>query len=77
MLQGNMACGVNREDLIVRVRLEKYETAVARPNAKLFDITGRPMKGWAMVEPDGYESDGALKEWVEQGVAFALSLAPK
>ena len=40
MLQGNMACGVNREDLIVRVGPETYDVAVAKPNAKPFDITG-------------------------------------
>ena len=27
MLQGNMACGVNKEDLIVRVGPEKYDQA--------------------------------------------------
>ena len=41
------------------------------------DITGRPMTGWVTVEPDGYESDEALIEWVRQGVDFALSLPPK
>lgn len=77
MLHGNMACGVNKENLIVRVGPEKYEAALTRPNTKLFDLTGRPMKGWVVVEPQGYESDEALQEWVQQGVDFALSLPPK
>ena len=77
MLQGNMACGVNKEDLIVRIGPEQYDAAVTRPNTKPFDITGRPMKGWVVVEPDGYESDEVLQEWVQQGVDFALSLPPK
>jgi TfoX/Sxy family transcriptional regulator of competence genes len=77
MLHGNMACGVNQENLIVRVGPEQYEAALARPNTRVFDITGRPMTGWVTVEPDGYESDEALTEWVRQGVDFARSLPPK
>ena len=77
MVQGNMACGVNKENLIVRVGPEKYDDALSSPYTNPFDIIGRPMKGWVMVEPDGYEADEALGDWVQQGVDFALSLPPK
>ncbi len=77
MLGGNMACGVNKENLIVRVGREKYEVAMDRPHTSVFDITGRAMKGWVVVGPEGYEADEALKAWVQQGVDFALSLPSK
>lgn len=77
MLQGNMACGVNKEDLIVRVGPERYEVALAEPYARPFDLTGRPMKGWVSVAPDGYESDSDIEGWVQQGADFALSLPAK
>lgn len=77
MLHGNMACGVHKDALIVRIGPERYEEALARPHTRPFDITGRPMKGWVMVTSDGYESDDALKGWVQQGVDFALSLPAK
>jgi TfoX/Sxy family transcriptional regulator of competence genes len=77
MVQGNMACGVNKDDLIVRVGAERYEEALASPHTRPFDMTGRPMKGWVMVSANGYESDDALKDWVQQGVEFALTLPPK
>jgi len=77
MLQGNMACGVNDDHLIVRVGPASYDEAVVRPHARPFDFTGRPMKGWVMVGPDGYESDSDLESWVQQGVEFALSLPAK
>ncbi len=77
MVQGNMACGVNKDDLIVRVGPERYEEALARAHTRPFDMTGRPMKGWVMVSADGYESADALKSWVQQGVQFALTLPPK
>ncbi|KPK90997.1 MAG: RNA methyltransferase [Anaerolineae bacterium SM23_ 63] len=77
MLHGNMACGVHKDKLIVRVGLEGYEEAMSRPHTAPFDITGRAMKGWVMVKSAGYESDDHLNEWVQQGVDFALTLPPK
>jgi TfoX/Sxy family transcriptional regulator of competence genes len=77
MLHGNMACGINGDELIVRVGPDNYDANVTRPNARPFDMTGRPMKGWVMVAAEGYESDEALRDWVAQGVDFALSLPPK
>lgn len=77
MLRGNMACGVNKDDLIVRVGPDRYGGALAQPNARVFDLTGRPMKGWVTVAPSGYASDRDLVGWVQQGVDFALSLPPK
>ena len=77
MVQGNMACGVHKDELIVRVGPDGYEEAIRRPHTRPFDITGRPMKGWVLVGSDGYESDDDLKEWVQQGLDFALTLPPK
>jgi hypothetical protein len=77
MLHGNMACGVNGDDLIVRVGPERYAEALAHPHAREFDLTGRPMRGWVTVAPDGYEADEDLNAWVKQGVEYALSLPAK
>ena len=77
LLRGNMACGVNKDHLVVRVGPDRYEAALAQPHVKEFDITGRSMKGWVIVEPPGYESDEDLQDWVQQGFDFALSLPPK
>ncbi len=77
MLQGNMACGVNKDDLIVRVGADDYPQAISQPFTRPFDFTGRPMQGWVMVSPEGYVADSELKAWVDQGVAYALSLPAK
>ena len=77
MVQGNMACGVNKDDLIVRVGPGRYKGALDKPYTRPFDMTGRPMKGWVVVEADGYATDEALGDWVQQGVEFALSLPAK
>jgi TfoX/Sxy family transcriptional regulator of competence genes len=77
MVQGNMACGVIKDKLIVRVGPAAYQEALTRPHAMVFDITGRPMKGWVMVAEEGCETEQVLKQWVREGVAFALTLPAK
>ena len=77
LLNGNMACGVYGDRLIVRVGPEAYASALSRPHTREFDLTGRPMKGWVTVGPEGYESAEQLETWIEQGLEFALSLPPK
>jgi TfoX/Sxy family transcriptional regulator of competence genes len=77
MIQGNMACGVNKEDLIVRVGPDGYEQALNQPHTRVFDMNGRPMKGWITVSAEGYEDQQKLTEWLNKGVDFARSLPAK
>lgn len=77
LVNGNMACGVHKNSLIVRVGAEKYEEALSRPHVRVFDMTGRPMAGWVVVEPQGCAAESDLKAWVAQGLAFAKSLPRK
>ena len=79
MLQGNMACGILGDDLIVRVPAEKQDAFLQRAHVKTFTMKQgpRPMKGWLMVEPDGYKTDRKLSGWVKIGVNFASSLPAK
>jgi hypothetical protein len=44
---------------------------------RVFDLTGRPMKGWVLVAPGGVASDEGLRSWVGRGVEFAGSLPAK
>ncbi len=77
MLQGNLACGVIRSDLIVRVPKDEYEDALAQPHVREMDFTGRPMRGWVVVGPEATDDDASLQDWVATGAAYALSLPPK
>lgn len=77
MLNGNMACGLTKEDFIVRVGPETYDETLAKPYARKMEFTGRPMKGFIAVETEGYEDDKALANWVKQGLNYARSLPAK
>ena len=77
LLNGNVACGVNKDNLIVRVDPEKHTALLKKPHAKPFDLTGKPMKGWLIVEAAGVKTDKQLSAWVKEGLEFALTLPPK
>jgi TfoX/Sxy family transcriptional regulator of competence genes len=78
LINGNMACGVTQNDMIVRVGPEASEQALAAPHTKPFGMTGRaPMSGWVQVAPAGFPTDDALQEWIQQGLRYAASLPPK
>lgn len=79
ILNGNMACGILGDDLIVRVPSGQYEKLLKRAHVKIFTMKNgpRPMKGWLMVEPEGYKTAKQLAAWIKMGVEFALTLPPK
>ena len=77
LLHGNMACGVYKNDLVVRVNPGKSNVLLKKPHAKPFDITGKPMKGWLLVEPEGVNTDKRLSAWVKEGIEFTATLPPK
>ena len=77
LLNGNMACGVLKSYLIVRVGPDGYQDALEQPHTSVFDITGRPMTGWVMVSQEGWGSEESLNTWVRRGLDFAASLPKK
>lgn len=77
LLNCNMLVGVWKNSLIARIGKEQADEAMLEPHVKAMDITGKPMKGWIMVEPDGVADDGAVKEWVQRAVKFVGKLPAK
>jgi len=77
LLNGNMLVGVWKDALIVRLGPDGYEDALLEPHVKEFDITGKPMKNWILVEPKGVVEDERLKDWIQRAVKFVGKLPPK
>lgn len=77
MVAGNMAVGVNQDDLIVRVGLENYEAALDVDGTDLFQPTGKPMAGWITVDVYGHQTDEDLKYWIELALEFVDTLPAK
>jgi TfoX/Sxy family transcriptional regulator of competence genes len=77
LLSGNLCVGVWKTSLIVRLDPAEADSLLKQPHVAPFDITGRPMKGWLLVEADGLESDEQLAAWIERSKAFVRSLPAK
>ena len=77
LLRGNMCCGVLGRELIVRVPPQETDRVLAERHTRPFDFTGRPMRGFVVVEPAGWADADDLAEWVTRSVAFASTLPVK
>jgi hypothetical protein len=78
LVNGNMAVGLSGGgELMVRVGPDASDAALARPHTRPFDMTGRPMKGWILVAPEGVLTNRQLAAWVSYGVQFAGTLPSK
>lgn len=76
-LTGNMSVGVNKNDIIVRVNADQHEELLKRPGTRTFDLTGKPMLRWILVDAEDVKSDTELKWWGEIGLKYAGPLPKK
>ena len=74
---GNMAVGVNHEDLLVRLSPDDGDAALAEPGVRLMEIGSRTSRGFLSVAPEATKTDRKLRAWTDRGVAFASSLPAK
>lgn len=76
MVDDKMCCGVmyNKKvelDLVMcRVGAEAQQENIERAGALPMDFTGRPMKNFLFVAPEGYDSDKSLEYWLQLCIDF-------
>ena len=73
LINGNMCFGVYKDFLVLRVGEEGAGKLKKESYYHPFDITGRPMKGWVMIDESGWKNPEELRklmimaeEYVEQ-----------
>ena len=76
LMRGNMLVGVHKDELIARIAPDETGSALRDSNARIFDITGRPMKGWILVRPSGVVG-AKLGKWIERARTFVETLPAK
>ena len=77
MVANHMCCGIVKEKLMLRVGAKNYEDCLAMRNTSEMNFTGKAMKGMVYVEPEGFESDADLAEWLNLCTDYINSLPPK
>jgi TfoX/Sxy family transcriptional regulator of competence genes len=77
LLNGNALAGIWKDRLIARIGPDEAQAALQEPNVRVFDITGKSMKNWVAVEPEGVEDDDQLDGWIERATKFVETLPKK
>jgi hypothetical protein len=77
LLHGNMLVGVWKDSLVVRLGPDEGEGALREQHVREFDITGRAIKGWVLVGPEGVEDDEQLSAWIQRAMRFVGTLPAK
>lgn len=70
LVAGKMCVGVETMRLMVRLDPSVEAEALSLPGCKPMDFTGRPMKGYVFVFPQGYESEVQLRHWIGLALEF-------
>ena len=76
MLNDKMCCGIHFDKkkqtdlLMARIGEEASVEALTKPGSHPMDFTGRPMKGYVFVDPDGFDLDDQLEYWIRKCIAF-------
>jgi len=78
LLNGHMAVAASGQDgLMVRVDPDETDALVSEDGVARFEMRGRPLNGWLLVDPAAVGSDEQLRRWVDFGLTYASSLPPK
>ena len=77
LLKGNMGFGIYKDYLIVRMEKRMVEQKLTEKHVRPFDITGKPMTSWVMVEEAGWRNEGDMANWLDIGRRCALTLPKK
>jgi hypothetical protein len=78
MINGHMAVSAgSKGGLLLRVNPAETDSLVREPHVGRFVMRGREMDGWLRVDPQAFDTDEELDQWIRIGVSYARSLPPK
>jgi hypothetical protein len=78
LIGGHMSVSASgRGGLLLRCEPDETDKLLEKPHAGPFEMRGRVMDGWLMVDDEGLKTKRQLQSWVSRGVAYARSLPPK
>ena len=70
MVDGKMCVGVEKFRLMARIDPAAYESALGKKGCVPMDFTGRPMRGFVFVNPEGLTTDARLDAWRKLALEF-------
>lgn len=65
-----LCVGVYGEELLVRIPPEKQDEYLQKEGCRLLDDSGKSMKGFLLISPEGVDMDEDLDKWVKRCLDF-------
>ena len=76
MVNEKMTCGIHIDKkygdslLMAKIGMEAYEEEIKKEVCLPMDFTGRPMKGYIFITPNGFDLDADLEYWIDKALDF-------
>ncbi len=70
MVNDKMCIGIIKDEMMCRIDPELQETALEKPGCRVMDFTGRPMKGYVMVNEQGMKARKEFEYWISLCLDF-------
>jgi hypothetical protein len=70
MINDKMCIGIIKDKIMRRIDPDVHQEALAKPGCRIMDFTGRPMKGYVMVDDIGMRSKKQFDYWIDLCLDF-------
>ena len=83
MVDNKMCCGIHINKkygdslLMARIGERAYEEHIHKSECLPMDFTGRAMKGYVFITPDGFDLDEDLNYWIQLALAYNSQIPSK
>lgn len=75
MVDNKMCVGVVKDEMMARIDPDLYDDALEKHGCHPMDFTGKPMKGWVFISPEGIDKVKDLEYWI--GLALDFNIKAK
>ena len=70
MVNGKMCVGIIKDEMMCRIDPALHEMSVEKRGCRTMDFTGRPMKGYVMVDESGMKTKRDIDYWINLSLDF-------
>ena len=70
MFNDKMCIGIIKDELMCRINPDIYEAVLEKKGCRPMDFTGRPMKGWIIIDEHGMKNKKDFDYWIGLALDF-------
>jgi TfoX/Sxy family transcriptional regulator of competence genes len=70
MVNDKMCIGIIQDEMMCRIDPDLHDTVIEMTGCRTMDFTGRPMKGWVMIDSSGMRTPKEFEYWINLALEF-------